>query len=120
MSLLNHKLIQSKYGVSRFHLMEYLSSFKVINPEVIKSGCLQTYKIFKWSASYLDEKLSDNFVQGSLIRFNKPYLIVWKTPRGNLLDAIQKEDNNKQYYLSFREAAPEYNLPAYVLIWEVK
>ena len=122
----NHKLIQSSYGISRYSMMEYLTKFKRIPTAIIEqsNGAIPLYKLLKWSTSHLINSLKETENTGILTRFDKQFIVIYASncSRGKILASILTESQEadgckeKDWWISFREAAPIYNLPAYCII----
>jgi hypothetical protein len=93
-----------KYGVSR-NLIRYnsLNEFH-IEPNIL--ACFTTYHILHWRAEYTIEQIKE----GVITREGKSYIVVF-----NACTRF-KIKQSSDAVLSFREAQPEYDLPAYVLI----
>jgi len=103
------------YSVSKRRMREALTYWKTL-PESWKiSGAIETYYLKFWSAEWLHLQTKNE--QGILQDSGIYYIIVYATcfTRGKLLKLVADEPET-QVKLSFRSAAPEYHLPAYVLI----
>lgn len=71
---------------------------------------LKTYFILHWNADFTKDQISDGIISLA----SGDYTVIWyKLSPYDL-------HNQKNLRLSFREAQPEYNLPAYVLITTMK
>lgn len=73
--------------------------------------CLFSYYKLYWEGKYLLSKTEEG--NGTIVRNNIPYIVVYSKTctRGYIL-----AHKNQQFSLSFREAKPEFGLPAYVFI----
>ena len=98
-----------KYGILRSQMKTILDSHLHIAHTV--KPALSYYKLLMVGKEELEKRL-DNLVNGNMVRFDRLFVIVWKTPRGEFLSS----SDDSVWRLSFREAKPEFNLPAYVLI----
>ena len=93
------------YGYSRNTVNHSLINDFHIDPAVVNKS-LTEYNLIHWSTNYFVSK--SQF--GVLYRGDKQYVVVYhKCTRYNVREATE-------VILSFREAKPEYNLPAYVLV----
>jgi hypothetical protein len=106
MSLSSHIAYQ-KYGVPR-SLVLHLTS-RIFHFPLDYQDTLQSYFILRNSGANILATIAD--YSGFYRKDDVDYIPIHNTPRGKILSAPQS-----YYYLSFREAQPEYNIPAYVLI----
>ena len=98
-----------KYGVPR-STIQYMGrkAFKI--PENIRD-CFSKYYLLSWNSAHLFANLiCERPDSGLYIRHQDiNYVVVFTKTR----DRLQKQTN---VWLSFRQAQPEFNIPAYVLI----
>ena len=92
-----------KYEVSRNEMRELLTSSFHISLEY--QHALSHYQLLYWSPEYLQEQIQE----GTLSHLGTTYIVIWDDSRFSCLGGTQCK-------LSFRQAQPEYELPAYVLV----
>lgn len=97
-----------KYGISRYELINTLTKDRTVKPEL--QSALETYHLELTSFKFVQNLAKQGATQ---IIDEDGYTIIWKTPRGKIL-----KETAGQYFVSYRKAKPEYNLPAYVMIWK--
>lgn len=97
-----------KYGISRYELINTLTKDRTVNPEL--HDALEVYHLELTSFKFVQNLAKQGATQ---IIDEDRYTIIWKTPRGKIL-----KETSGQYFVSYRKAKPEYNLPAYVMIWK--
>lgn len=98
-----------KYGVSRYGLINSLTKYRTIKPQL--HSALETYMIELHPFEFV-QNLAKTGRKVLLLDADR-HIIIWKTPRGKVL-----KETSGDYFLSYRKAKPEYNLPAYVMIWK--
>lgn len=99
-----------KYEISRYELINQITKERCIKYRY--SRALQVYHLEFASLNFVL-----NLVQNSATQIidDDAYNIIWKTPRGHIL---KETDTTSTWLVSYRKAKPEYNLPAYVMIWK--
>lgn len=110
--LCDYKSIQHNHRISRYSMIEYLTKFKRIPAEATSSDAFSTYQLLRWSGEYLFSQIREG--KGTICKFDKEFIVLYHTscPRGQVL-----LHPHRQYWISFREAAPIYNIPyGYVMI----
>lgn len=95
--------VMKKYGVPRSILLHHLQHSLFIPVEF--KHLMEEYILLYHTPEYFFK----NQHKGSILRFNKEYIIIYNVPRGVCLHAPKLK-------ISFREALPEYNLPAYAMV----
>lgn len=103
--MLSSQAVLLQHGVPRSVLTYLLQRSKYINLEYQDLLCY--YKLLKWRGDYTLAMIHE----GLLRRDNIDFIVIFGTPRGTLL-----ANPESQFNLSFRQAIPEYEIPAYVLI----
>lgn len=108
MKLKDHKTILQVHGISRYSMIEYLTKFKRIPALTIANSedAFKIYQLHKWSGEYLLESINPD--KGTIIRYNEEFIVLYLggCTRGKVL-ANQQD----QYWISFRKAAPIYGIP---------
>jgi hypothetical protein len=106
MSLSSHIAYQ-KYGVPRSLLLHLTS--RIFHFPLDYQDTLQSYYILRSTGANILATIAD--YNGFYRKNEVDYIPIFQTPRGKILENV-----SSYYYLSFREAQPEYNIPPYVLI----
>lgn len=103
-----------KYGTPRSTLLYNLFNKK--HWEIEQQECLSSCKLLCWTHELLQHKLHE-VEAGTIRRSNKDYIVAWNNldTRGQFL---AESDPQSEWFLSFREPQPEYNLPNIVYIWK--
>lgn len=78
--------------------------------------CFSTYKLLCWTKEFIQYKIKSSPSPYSLVRYGKEFYIIWNTPRGHFL----QDSLDSEWWVSFREAKPEFNIPAYAIIWRAE
>ena len=99
-----------KYEISRYELMNQILKERCIKYRYSKA--LRTYHLEKSTLKFVQDLAKNSCTQ---IIDEDVYNIIWKTSRGKIL---AETNSNSEFFISYRKAMPEYNLPAYVLIWK--
>lgn len=100
-----------KYDVSRYELINQITKERNLKYSIHRA--IKTYTLISADLEQIQKLAKESPVTITSLDVN--YQIIWKTPRGKVL---AETDTNSEFFLSFREAKPEYKLPAYVLIWK--
>lgn len=103
-------LCMQLYDVSRYELMKAFTEERTLSYSLHRG--IVTYHLETSNLKFVQDLAKNSCTQ--IIDEDK-YNIIWKTPRGRVL---KETDTNSIWFLSYRKAKPEYNLPAYVLIWK--
>lgn len=103
---LNAAQLSQKYGVTRSIIHHIAANnFNISN---FYSDCFKRYQLLYWDSQYFLSRV----VEGVVTCEGKEFLVIYhRCTRGQVLAA-----KGEQVALSFREVAPEFNLPAYVLV----
>jgi len=99
-----------KYEISRYELINQITKERCIKYRYSKA--LDTYCLDFITSSFAKKLAKES--EGKIIE-EAVFHIIWKTSRGKIL---AETDTKAMYCLSYRKAKPEYNLPAYVMIWK--
>jgi hypothetical protein len=99
----------TKHGVYRSTLIHALYHTKFISADL--QHALSHYKLLVWNKELLQYKTNGHI----LTRFNKQYLIVWNAV--NNRGEFCRAPNDSEWFISFREAQPEYDIPPIAYIW---
>lgn len=95
----------TKYGIPRSEVLSTLQ--RILHIPASHQHTLQEYKLLYTSPDHFFSQVSG----GMLTRHDKPYIVIYH--QCNRYECIY---HSGQLMLSYREAQPEYNLPAYVLV----
>lgn len=93
------------YGIHRSEVLSVLQ--RILHIPASHQHTLQEYKLLYTSPNYLFSQVSG----GVLTRHDKPYIVIY-----HQCTRYECMYYSGQLMLSYREAQPEYNLPAYVLV----
>jgi hypothetical protein len=99
----------TKYDVYRSTLIHAMYHTKFISADL--QHTLASYKLLVWNKELLQFKTNGH----TLTRFNKQYLIVWNAV--NNRGEFCRAPNDSEWFISFREAQPEYDIPPIAYIW---
>lgn len=100
-----------KYDVSRYELINQITKERNLKYSVHRA--IKTYTLISTDLEQIQKLAKESPI--TLTSLDVNYQIIWKTSRGKVL---AETDSNSEFFLSFREAKPEYKVPAYVLIWK--
>jgi len=98
------------YGVPKSALTYCLENS--LKFPTIYRDLLCDYHILYWRLDYFVSRMAEGMVNGYHVKFHKSI-----TSLGYLKDAMKNGKGHMQIGLSFRKAIPEYNLPAYVIVF---
>ena len=109
----NPALAYSVTGILASSLREALYKRKQIPVELHEA--LRSYKLLLWTKELLQHKLEEGAGTGTIIRFDKQYLVVWNSidNRGQFLSAPL----NSEWFVSLREPYQSFGICNIAYIW---
>lgn len=106
--------VLKKYGLPLSFIRHLTTGFPTISSQY--QDLYSEYYLLRWSAEYALEQI----VEGHITHNGTSYKVIFRTPRGKMLEDANNLFAYVQYFLSFRKPQTDISVEPTVIIWKAE